>query len=66
MMVRPHSPVSADPGTTIDIYKIVDRKGYYGASQSNMSSTVAADETGSFSVGVDVPDGHIVECDRNR
>ena len=51
----------ADPGTAIDIYTVVDRKGYYGALNQYVT-TVAADDTGSFSVGVDAPDGTLLSA----
>ncbi|MEM1238563.1 MAG: OmpA family protein [Cyanobacteria bacterium P01_H01_bin.26] len=51
----------ADPGTAIDIYTVVDRKGYYGALNQYVA-TVSADETGSFNVGVDVPDGTLLSA----
>ena len=51
----------ADPGTTIDIYKIVDRNGYYGALNEYVT-TVSADETGSFSVDVNAPDGTLLSA----
>ena len=51
----------ADPGTAIDIYTVVDRKGYYGALNQYIA-TVETDDTGSFSVGVDVPDGTLLSA----
>ncbi|MEA5462457.1 OmpA family protein [Leptothoe sp. PORK10 BA2] len=51
----------ADPGTAIDIYTVVDRKGYYGALNQYVT-TVTTDDTGSFNVGVDAPDGTIVSA----
>ena len=51
----------ADPGTAVDIYTVVDRKGYYGALNQYVA-TVSADETGSFNIGVDVPDGTLLSA----
>ena len=51
----------ADPGTAIDIYKVVDRKGYYGALNEYVT-TVSADETGGFSVSVDAPEGTLLSA----
>ncbi|MBX2864500.1 MAG: OmpA family protein [Leptolyngbyaceae cyanobacterium MAG.088] len=51
----------ADPGTAIDIYTVVDRQGYYGALNGYVT-TVSADETGSFSVDVDAPDGTLLSA----
>ncbi|MEM8611920.1 MAG: OmpA family protein [Cyanobacteria bacterium P01_H01_bin.105] len=51
----------ADPGTAIDIYKVVDRQGYYGALNEYVT-TVSADETGGFSVGVDAPEGTLLSA----
>ncbi|WP_246559724.1 OmpA family protein [Leptothoe kymatousa] len=51
----------ADPGATVDIYTVVDRTGYYGALNQYVA-TVAADDTGSFSVELDAPDGTLVSA----
>ncbi|MEM7063210.1 MAG: OmpA family protein [Cyanobacteria bacterium P01_B01_bin.77] len=51
----------ADPGTAIDIYTVVDRKGYYGALNQYIAS-VTADETGSFSASVEVPEGTLLSA----
>ncbi len=51
----------ADPGTSIDIYTVIDRQGYYGALNEYVT-TVVADDTGSFSVDVDVPDGTLLSA----
>ena len=51
----------ADPGTTVDIYTVVDRKDYYGA-LSQYVTTVTADETGSFSTEIDAPEGTLVSA----
>lgn len=51
----------ADPGTAIDIYAVVDRKGYYGALNQYVAS-VTADETGSFSASVEVPEGTLLSA----
>lgn len=51
----------ADPGTAIDIYEVVDRIGYYGA-LNRYITTVSANETGDFSVNVDVPDGTLLSA----
>ncbi len=51
----------ADPGTAIDIYKVVDRQGYYGALNEYVT-TVSADATGSFIVEVNVPDGTLLSA----
>ncbi|MEM9805343.1 MAG: OmpA family protein [Cyanobacteria bacterium P01_D01_bin.56] len=51
----------ADPGTAVDIYTVVDRKGYYGALNQYVA-TVATDDTGGFSVEVDAPDGTLLSA----
>lgn len=51
----------ADPGTTVDIYSVVDRTGYYGALNQYIT-TVSADDEGRFSVDVDVPDGTLLSA----
>ncbi|MDV3351073.1 OmpA family protein [Leptothoe sp. LEGE 181152] len=51
----------ADPGTAIDIYKVVDRQGYYGALNEYVT-TVSTDETGSFSVDVNAPEGTLLSA----
>lgn len=51
----------ADPGTAIDIYTVVDRKGYYGALNQYVA-TVTADETGSFSTSLDAPEGTLLSA----
>ena len=51
----------ADPGTTVDIYKVVDRTGYYGALNEYVT-TISADETGSFNVDVNAPDGTLLSA----
>ena len=51
----------ADPGNAIDIYTVIDRKGYYGALNQYVGS-VTADETGSFSIEVDVPEGTLLSA----
>ena len=51
----------ADPETTVDIYKVVDRQGYYGALNEYVT-TVATDETGRFSVSIDAADGTLLSA----
>ncbi|MEM6253220.1 MAG: OmpA family protein [Cyanobacteria bacterium P01_D01_bin.156] len=52
----------ADPGTAVDIYTVVDRVGYYGALNQFVTTVMAADDTGEFTVEVNAPEGTLLSA----